>query len=137
MTQMPSRLVDVVSALETLEFPYVLLREPSGSHRVFVEGSPETAVLSALRKALGPDVLKEMGPGPEPYDAVAEGSNPSENAAAIVIEVKQGTSRSGASMLWWLALQEGSRAARSVARADRNALEITTLGRPRINDKSE
>jgi hypothetical protein len=137
MTQVPSKLVEVVSALETLELPYVLFREPSGSHRVLVEGSPEAAVLNALRNAIGPDVLKGIGPEPAPYDVIVERARPDESAETIIIEVKQGTSKSGASMLWWLALQEGSRAARSVALADRKALEIITLESPRSDDKPE
>ena len=134
---MPSKLVDVLSALETLKFPYVLFKEPSGAHRVLVEGSPEVAVLAALREALGPDVLKETTVGSAQSDAVVEGSHSGENASSIFVEVKRGTSKSAASMLWWMALQEGSRAARGLVHADAAALEIITLDPLRKNDKPE
>jgi hypothetical protein len=118
MTQMPSKLVEVVSALETLEFPYVLFREPSGAHRVLVEGTPEAAVLDALRKALGHDVLGEITVGSSWRDAIADDVASGKSASTIIIEVKQGSSKSAASMLWWMALQEGSNAARGLVHAD-------------------
>ena len=103
MTQMPSKLVDVVSALETLNFPYVLYREDSGAHRVFVEGASEAAVLDALASALGSDVGRDIEFG---------------GSERIVIEAKAGSGKSSAALLWWLALREGSKAARAVAHTD-------------------
>jgi hypothetical protein len=126
MTQMPSKLVDVLSGLETLELPYILFREPSGAHRVLVEGSPEAAVLNKLREVLGPNVAIEMEAGSAQQDAIVATSDSGESGSTIIIEVKHGSSKSPASLLWWMALQEGSKAARGLVHADVKALEIIT-----------
>ncbi|MDQ6941926.1 MAG: hypothetical protein M3169_05335 [Candidatus Eremiobacteraeota bacterium] len=134
---MPSKLADVVSALETLELPYVLYREESGSHRVLIEGSTKAAVLNAVA-ALGTeavDVVEVVGAedDDETVGAVGAGANGSH----IVIEAQPGTGKSAASMLWWLALQEGSRAARSIAHADVKPPNVAVSGHPASNDDPE
>ena len=93
-------------------------------------------MLDALRDALGPDVLTEMN-GSAQDDAIVEGTVFGENGSTIFIEVKHGSSKSAASMLWWMALQEGSKAARGLVHADAKALKIITLDPPRNSDKSE
>ncbi len=119
MTQMPSKLGDVVSALETLELPYVLYREESGSHRILIEGSSKTVVKKALADALGSENFDGIDvvvadEGDEPGAVVGAAAN----ASRIVIQSQPGSGKSAVSMLWWLALQEGSKAARAVAHAD-------------------
>lgn len=136
MTQMPSRLVDVVSALETLEFPYVLFREPSGSHRVLVEGVSEAVVLQGLTNALGSDVTKHVEIATAHDDAAVRVANLGDESSHIVIEVKAGSGKSAASMLWWLALQEGSKAAREVAHTDIKPLNVLVHPR-RTNNNPE
>ena len=137
MTQMSSKLFEVVSALETLEYPYVLFREPSGAHRVLVEGTPEIAVLNALRNALGHDVLGEVTVGSSWRDTTADDAVLDKSASTIIIEVKQGSSKSAASMLWWMALQEGSNAARGLVHADAGTDKSMTPESARANDTSE
>ena len=118
MTQMPSKLVDVVSALETLNLPYVLYREESGAHRVLIEAPSDAAVLSALGEALGPEAIDGIEVISPKSDETAEVSGAGASSSRIVIEVQPGNGKSAASMLWWLALQEGSKAARAVAHSD-------------------
>jgi hypothetical protein len=117
MTQMPSKLVDVVSALESLALAYVLYRDESGAHRVVIEASSKAFVQNVLANELGPEIIDEIefvaAEDNEPVEA--EGVDVS--GSRIVIEVQPGAGKSAASMLWWLALQEGSRAARA-AHAD-------------------
>lgn len=120
MTQMPSKLVDVVSALETLELPYVLYREESGAHRIVVECSSKAAVQDSLAGALAPDVIGGIEiVAAEDDDETVEVAGRRAGGANIVIEVQPGTGKSAASMLWWLALQEGSKAARAIAHGNR------------------
>ncbi|HEV2641305.1 MAG TPA: hypothetical protein VGT98_01290 [Candidatus Elarobacter sp.] len=115
---MPSKLVDVVSALETLKLPYVLYREESGAHRVLIEASSGAAALRALGEALGPEAIDEIEVLSAEDDEIAEVSGAGASSSRIVIEVQPGNGKSAASMLWWLALQEGSKAARAVAHAE-------------------
>jgi len=116
MTQMASKLVEVVSALETLEYPYVLYREESGAHRILVEASSKAAVQDSLAKALAPEVFRGIEiTAAEDDDETAEVVRSRAGGTNIVIEVQPGTDKSAASMLWWLALQEGSKAARAIA----------------------
>lgn len=132
MTQVPPKLVDVVSALETLKLPYVLYREESGSHRVLLEGSSEAAVLNALAEALGPEVINGIDVVPTDDADIEEISEAAATTSPIVIEVQYGTGKSTASMLWWLALREGSKAARAVAHADLHRSNIVVFdGLPR------
>ena len=137
MTQMPSKLVDVVSALETLKLPYVLYREESGAHRVLIEASSNAAVLGALGEALGPDAIDGVEIVSAQDDETPEVPGAGASDARIVIEVQPGNGKSTASMLWWLALQEGSKAARAVAHSDIKPSNI--LGRDSLfsNDNPE
>jgi hypothetical protein len=138
MTQMPPKLGDVVSALETLELPYVLFREESGSHRILIEGSSKTVVEKALADALrsqnfdGIDVVAAEDDD-EPVAVVGADAN----ASRIVIQAQPGSGKSAASMLWWLALQEGSKAARAVAHADIKPSNVLVTGPLFSNDNPE
>jgi hypothetical protein len=118
MTQMPTKLVDVVSALEKLALPYVLYRDDSGSHRILVEASLETDALNALVRTLESAVWGGIHVVVTKRGDALEFSGPYTTGSRIVIEVQPGTGKSAASMLWWLALQEGSKAAQEVAHAD-------------------
>jgi hypothetical protein len=124
MTQMPAKLVDVVSVLETLTLPYVLYRDDSGSHRILVEASSETDALKALVGTLESAVVGGIRVVVTKADDAVEFPGPHTAGSRTVIEVQPRTGRSAASMLWWLALQEGSKAARDVAHADPKPLNI-------------
>jgi hypothetical protein len=118
MTQMPSKLVDVLSGLETLELPYVLYREESGSHRILIEAVSKAFVLNALANALGAGIIDGIEVVSAEDDEIVEVAGANASGSRIVVEVQHGTGKSAASMLWWLALQEGSKAARAIAHAD-------------------
>jgi hypothetical protein len=118
MTQMPSKLVDVVSALESLALPYVLYREESGAHRVVIEASSKAFVQNVLANELGPEIIDEIEIVAAEDNEPVEAEGTAMSGSRIVIEVQPGTGKSAASMLWWLALQEGSKAARAAAHVD-------------------
>jgi len=118
MRQRLSKLVDVLSALETLNYPYVLLKQPSSPHRILVEGPSDAAVLGELSSALGPEVIKEIESDSAQHRAAVETLSSDCSDEGVVIEVTPGSSKSAASLLWWMALQEGSKAAQRLVRAE-------------------
>ena len=135
---MPSKLGDVVSALETLELPYVLYREESGSHRILIEGSSTTGVKKALADALRSQNFDgiEVVAAEDDNDTVGV-LGAGADASRIVIQAQPGSGKSAASMLWWLALQEGSKAARAVAHADIKPTNVLETGALFSNDNPE
>jgi hypothetical protein len=134
MTHMPSKLGDVVSALEALELPYVLYREESGLHRILIEGSSKTVVENALADALRSQVFEGIDVVDAEDDDETVRVDGGADGTRIVIAAQSGTGKSAASMLWWLALQEGSKAARAVAHADMKPANVALSDKSAGND---